>query len=628
MANFLPINRIPRLATITTMIIVIQLMMPTLVSAYSTDYVTVVVWSEGGHYWDSSPLYAKPSQMWNVTIVKEGFVSDLYQLLNSKDLHIYDVFFIINDHPQWNRTDLGNNITQIMANVPGQSVLIMIGHGGPSNYIAYKYDGYFGYFTTFPYRPIPDEWANSDHRTLVNATDVKSLIESKPLYELPNSVILVMCHSMGYTVSFDNLYAPDNNSWAYAFRFLPSSNIYTLYGREIVGFLTNINIRYDIFGLAYDARGPDFIRSFIQYHYIDDLPLSTAYAMALQETQYNGFAVYLTSLYYGTVEGYSYNYAQYDTVFANEYAAVVGFYGNHVDPYPTDAIVSNVLEEIKGIEPNTYYAIISSGIKPKIDIKDSKYDIVGPSGDVLHLYSIIWSSHGEGPVDVGALAYADDSASHVYLISLNVNYLSRSISSRVDEIFSSLNQAVNSSLKAVEMLGLSYVKQGNEYDIMYEGFPVYVASPGPDPLMNPRRVMIDLKITTVPGSVLGFSLYNTASILNGLSALNEVRPKITSEDSLKIAGLVSRDANVTLAWVVKGSDMIPIYVIKTPKEVIGVDAVNGSIIHDRGESTLVGGLGGEDRSAAQSGRLLWLALVSAGVAVAFVTLVIAMKRRR
>lgn len=627
MANFPFINRLHRLVLVAAIIIIAQLVMATLVSAYSTDYVTVIVWSEGGYYWESSPLYAKPSQMWNVTILKEGFVSDLYQLLNSKDLHIYDIFFLINEYPQWNSTDLRDNITQTIANAPGQSVLIMIGHGTLINYTAYKYDGYFGYFTTFPYRPIPEEWVNSDHLTVVNATDVKNMVESKPLYELPNAVILAMCHSMGYTVSFDNLYTPSNKSWTYAFRFLPSSNIYTLYGREIIGFLTNINIFYDPYGLTYNARGLDFIRSFIQYHYINDLPLSTAYVMALQEVQYNGLAVYLTSLYYGTVEKYSYNYAQDDTVFANEYAAVIGFYGNYVDPYPTDAIVSKVLEEIKGIEPNVYYAIVSSGIKPKINIKDSKYDIVGPSGDLLHLYSIVWSSHGEGPIDVGALVYADDSASHVYLISLNVNYLSHSIASRINEILSSLNQAVNSSLKTVERLGLSYVKQASRFSVVYEGSPVYIASAGTDPFMNPRRVMVDLKITTIPGSVLGFSLYNSASILSGLKGLDNFRPRITPEDSLKIAGLTSKDANVTLAWVIKGSDMMPIYMIKTSKEVIGVDAVNGLIIHREAKHALVGGLGSEEGSVAQSEESSRLALASVGVAAALVVFVIAIKRK-
>ncbi|GEM_PF-3104958 len=624
MANFLLINRAPRLAIIVAMIMM-TLVTAASVSAYSTDHVTVIVWSEGGHYWDTTPLYAKPSQMWNVTVIKDGFVSDLYQLLNSKDLHIYDVFFIINDHPEWGRADLGNNLTQTIANVPGQSVLIMIGHGTPSNYIPYKYDGYFGYFTTFPYRPIPDEWANDDHRTVVNATDVKDMIGNRPLNELPNAVVLVMCHSMGYTVSFDNLYSPANNSWAYTFRFLPSSDVYTLYGREIVGFLTNINILYDPFGLTYNARGLDFIRSFIQYHYIDGLPLSTAYATALQETQYNGLAVYLTSLYYGTVEGYSYNYAQDNTVFADEYAAVIGFYGNYVDPYPTDAIVSKALEEIKGIEPNVYYAITSSGIKPRVDVKDSEHDIVGPSGDVLHLYSIVWSSHGEGPVDVAALIYADDSANHVYLISLNVNYLSHSIASKVDEIISSLNKSVSSSLEVIERLGLSYVKQGSQYSVVYEGSPVLIASPGKDPLMNPRQAMIDLKTTTVPGSVLGFSLYNTVSILDELGNLNKVRPRITPEDALKITGLAPGDANVTLSWVVKGSDMIPVYVIKTPKEFLGVDAVSGSIIHEGGKNTLVGRLGG---SIAQSWQSPQLALVLAGVAVALAVSVVAMRRRR
>ncbi len=232
---------------------------PHRVESYSTDYVTLVAWTEGGYLYGYGP-----SQFWNATAIKNSYLyssNGLVQNLSGKNLHLFDARDIIVANPYWSASDLSNNLTSLLANLPGQSVLIVLGHGTPYAFHAYKYDGVF---TSGEYVPIPLTWANALHNTLVWAYQINRTTSNKNIYELPSVVILGFCNSLGNTRSFDNLTNPSPDSWTYAYKFLITKNPYYVYGRAIVGFLTHVNILYSWTGNGAIATsaGMEFLNRF------------------------------------------------------------------------------------------------------------------------------------------------------------------------------------------------------------------------------------------------------------------------------------------------------------------------------------------------------------------------------
>jgi len=539
---------------------------------YSTDYTTLIVWTEGGKF-----LGLLPRQWWSNSIVKDNYIyssNGLLTLLSGKNMHFYDTRDLIIQNPSWTTEDLAAYVRDTITGLPGQSVLVMVGHGTQYAFAAYRYMGDFLYISDYS---LPDSWtASTNNVSLVWAHEVRNALASKPIYDLPSVIILVFCNSLGDSLSFDKLMAPNTDSWQYAFKFLPSEQPLSLYGRELVGFLTLVKAKYDAYHGTYESAGHRFAKLFMNYSLIQGRPFHEAFRLALQNAEYSGYPVYLTSAYYQTIIKESYNYSAPNSEFSDEASAAVGYYYSYADPTPADLIVPKVLEQVRQFYPSIYDKLVRGNYTAKVLRHGKDFDIVGYGGEVLHLYDILWYPQSEGGDYVAATARVSDDFSHVYLTSLDVTYYSSPPPK--EEIEDRLDTLANQIIREAEELGLGYEKLSDGYIMTYNGSYVYFPSAGPDPFKSPKPVWVKYGVETDGRKVLAFWVHNTFSLLSEARKIRSLKSVLAPHDAVRMAGLESAEARVRLAWIINGTLLRPVYIVKAGDDSAVIDAVSGDII--------------------------------------------------
>jgi len=585
-------EKIKTAATVALIIAIVSTtILPIHMKGYSTDYVTLIVWTEGGY------LYGQgPSQFWNITAVKDSYIystNGLVQNLSGKDLHLVDVRDVIVANPYWSAADLSNNLTSLLANLPGQSVLIVIAHGTPYAFHPYKYDGLF---YSGEYVPIPLTWANSWHNTLVWANQVNQTTANKNIYELPSVVILGFCNSLGNTRSFDNLTDPSPDSWIYAYKFLINRSPYYVYGRAIVGFLTHVDVTYSKLSsgeIVAASPGIEFLSRFAYLYLIEGLRLDKAFVSALEWASYDGYASYLLSLYYGTTTNVTYTYPNPIPAFDDDAAGVIGYYASYADPTPKDAIVPKVLDELRQVSPLIYDKLVGSGVSPDLIPMGKQFDLISPTGRVLHAYDLYWRSSNGSPFDVVAGVYVSDDFSEVYLVFLDATFDDRSAVPSINSLKKEFDTAVSHSIDRMVELGLSYKITQNDdgrirYAAYYASYPVLLPSVSGS-LTYPRPVEAGYQLIVDSSGVLwGISYINTASMLKGITTLKALNAEVNKDQVIKEMGLHT-NALIKEEWLLINATLYPIYVIEDHDKLFVVDAVTGKLMLNATMSSLGGG---------------------------------------